>query len=44
MPLETTVPNLFNVGDACLAPGMDGTSGSVETGYRVLEMVESVLE
>ncbi len=44
MPLETTIPNLFNVGDACLAPGMNGTSGSVETGYRVLELVESVLK
>ena len=42
MPLETTVPNLFNVGDACVAPGLPGTSGSVETGYRVVEMVEGV--
>jgi phytoene dehydrogenase-like protein len=40
LPLKTSVSNLFNVGDACLAPGLVGTSGAVETGYRVVEMVE----
>lgn len=43
MPLETTISNLFNVGDACIARGMVGTSGAVETGYRVVELVEASL-
>jgi hypothetical protein len=39
LPLETTIPNLFNVGDACLAPELNGTSGAVESGYRVAEII-----
>ena len=40
MPLETPIPNLFNVGDSCIAPGLIGTPGSVESGYRVADSVE----
>jgi phytoene desaturase len=43
MPLETPIPNLFNVGDSCIAPGLIGTPGSVESGYRVADIVEKVL-
>lgn len=43
LPLETTIPNLFNVGDACLAPELNGTSGAVESGYRVAEIIRGVL-
>ena len=40
MQLETPIPNLFNVGDSCIAPGLIGTPGSVESGYRVADLVE----
>ena len=43
MPLETSISNLFNVGESCIAPGLIGTPGSVESGYRVADMVEKVL-
>ncbi|MBW3021754.1 hypothetical protein KY328_02460, partial [Candidatus Woesearchaeota archaeon] len=43
LPLETTIPNLFNVGDACLAPELNGTSGAVESGYRVAEKIRDKL-
>ena len=43
LPLETPIPNLFNVGDACVAPGLIGTPGSVESGYRVADIVETIL-
>ena len=43
LPLETTISNLFNVGDACLAPELTGTSGAVESGYRVADAVEGTL-
>ena len=43
MPLETPIPNLFNVGDSCVAPGLIGTPGSVESGYRVAEIVKTLL-
>jgi phytoene desaturase len=43
MPLETSIPNLFNVGDSCIAPGLIGTPGSVESGYRVADIVEKLL-
>jgi phytoene dehydrogenase-like protein len=43
MPLETPIPNLFNVGDSCVAPGLIGTPGSVESGYRVAKIVETLL-
>ena len=43
MPLETPIPNLFNVGDSCIAPGLIGTPGSVESGYRVADIIEKVL-
>ena len=42
MPLETPIPNLFNVGDSCIAPGLIGTPGSVESGYRVADIVEKI--
>ncbi|MFX1268690.1 MAG: phytoene desaturase family protein [Promethearchaeota archaeon] len=42
MPLETPISNLFNVGDSCIAPGLIGTPGSVESGYRVVDIVEKV--
>jgi len=44
LPLETPIPNLFNVGDACIAPGLIGTTGSVESGYRVFKIIEKLLE
>ena len=44
LPLETTIPNLFNVGDGCVAPGLIGTTGSVESGYRVVELIENLLK
>ncbi len=43
MPSETPIPNLFNVGDSCVAPGLIGTPGSVESGYRVADLVEKIL-
>jgi phytoene dehydrogenase-like protein len=43
MPLETPIPNIFNVGDSCIAPGLIGTPGSVESGYRVADKVEKVV-
>jgi len=43
MPLETPIPNLFNVGDSCISPGLIGTPGSVESGYRVVDIVEKLL-
>lgn len=44
MPLETPVPNLFNVGDACLAAGQAGSSGATETGYRVVGLIKKRLK
>jgi len=43
MPLETPISNLFNVGDSCIYPGLIGTPGSVESGYRVVDSVEKLL-
>ncbi len=43
LPLETPISNLFNVGDACIASGLVGTTGSVESGYRVAEIVGKIL-
>lgn len=37
---ETPVKNLYNVGDAIVAPGLGGTTGSVEGARRVLEMIK----
>ena len=39
MPLETPIPNVFNVGDACLGAGQAGSSGATESGYRVVDLV-----
>ena len=44
LPLETPISNLFNVGDGCIAPGLIGTTGSVESGYRVVSIIEKILE
>jgi phytoene dehydrogenase-like protein len=44
LPVETSIPNLFNVGDACIAPGLVGTTGSVESGYRVADIVGKMIE
>ena len=44
LPLETPISNLFNVGDGCIAPGLIGTTGSVESGYRVVNIIEKILE
>ena len=43
LPLETPIPNLFNVGDGCIAPGLIGSTGAVESGYRAAGMVENIL-
>ena len=39
LPVETPVPNLFNVGDAVKSQGLVGTSGAVESGVRAAELV-----
>jgi phytoene desaturase len=44
LPVETPISNLFNVGDACIAPGLMGTTGAVESGYRVAALVQKLLE
>ncbi len=43
LPLETPIPNLYNVGDACVALGLIGTTGSVESGYRMADIIENKL-
>jgi phytoene dehydrogenase-like protein len=40
MPVETTIPNLFNVGDACKDVGLAGTSGAAESGLRTAGIVK----
>jgi len=44
MPPETPVKNLYNVGDAILAPGFAGTTAAVESSFRVLEMLKKRLK
>ena len=44
MPPETPVKNLYNVGDAILAPGLAGTTAAVESSFRVLEMLKKRLK
>ncbi|HUX99150.1 MAG TPA: NAD(P)/FAD-dependent oxidoreductase [Candidatus Deferrimicrobium sp.] len=44
LPVETPLCNLFNVGDGCVAPGLIGTTGSVESGYRVVDKVRKIFE
>ena len=39
MPVETTIPNLFNVGDACKDVGLAGTSGAAESGIRAAGII-----
>ena len=39
MPRETSVKNLYNVGDATCSPGIGGTSGCAEGAKRVIEQV-----
>ena len=43
LPLETPIPNLFNVGDACVSPGLIGSSGAAESGYRMADIIENIL-
>ena len=43
LPLETPVTNLYNVGDGCIAPGLMGSTGSVESGYRAASVIEKIL-
>jgi phytoene dehydrogenase-like protein len=40
MPIETPTKNLFNVGDGCYAPGLNGTTGAVDSAQRVVETVK----
>ena len=44
LPVETSISNLFIVGDACIAPGLVGTTGSVESGYRVADIIGKMLK
>jgi len=44
MPVETSITNLFNVGDACKDIGLAGTSGAAESGYRVASMIRKRLK
>ena len=39
MPIETPIPNLYNVGDGCIATGLSGSSGAAETGYRAADTI-----
>lgn len=44
LPPETPVKNLYNVGDAILAPGLVGTTGAADSALRVLEIVKKRLK
>lgn len=44
IPPETPVKNLYNVGDAILAPGLAGTTGAADSALRVVEMVKKRLK
>jgi len=39
LPVETTVKNLFNVGDACIALGLSGGTSAADSGRRVAEII-----
>jgi hypothetical protein len=39
MPIETSIKNLFTIGDACKNVGLAGSSGAVESGSRVVNAV-----
>ena len=36
MPVTTTIPNLYNVGDGCTPPGTIGTEGSAASAREVV--------
>jgi len=40
MQVETSIKNLYNVGDACNNLGLAGTSGATESGVRAADMVK----
>ena len=44
LPPETPVKNLYNVGDAILAPGLVGTTGAADSALRVVEIVKKKLK
>jgi len=44
MPVETPIPNLFNVGDACKEIGLAGTSGAAESGMRAASIIRKRLK
>ena len=44
IPPETPVKNLYNVGDAILAPGIVGTTAAVESSFRVFDMLKKRLK
>lgn len=44
MPIETPVKGLYNVGDWCFGKGLTGTTGAVESSFRVVEQVKKLLK
>jgi phytoene dehydrogenase-like protein len=41
MPVETPIPNLFNVGDGCTPPGTIGTEGAAASARAAVEIILS---
>ena len=39
MPVTTTIPNLYNVGDGCTPPGTIGTEGSAASAREVVKQI-----
>jgi hypothetical protein len=39
MPAETSIKNLYNVGEGVQAPGWSGTNKAAETARKVADMV-----
>ncbi len=42
MPVTTTIPNLYNVGDGCTPPGTIGTEGSAASAREVVKQFPQV--
>ncbi|MCX6006967.1 MAG: hypothetical protein NTZ34_06860 [Chloroflexi bacterium] len=43
MPIETSIKNLFTIGDACKNVGLAGSSGAVESGSRAVNAVHKMI-
>ena len=44
MPIETSIKNLFTIGDACKNVGMAGSSGAADSGARAANSVIKILK